>query len=154
MQSRRCAVCKHFRRRCPSDCIFSPYFPPNDPQRFTCVHEIYGAANIGKILQQVPIDRRAEAVDSMYFEAQCRKNDKVYGSVGVITRLQQEIFKAQSELAKTQAEIAFHNVNDYNNNTNVEQTTKLEFPIDDASIDIMDLSIDQVVVDHQAFWSY
>jgi hypothetical protein len=35
----------------PSDCIFSPYFPANDPQRFAYVHKIYGGSNVGKMLQ-------------------------------------------------------------------------------------------------------
>lgn len=47
----RCAACKYLRRRCASDCIFSPYFPPNNPQRFASVHRIYGASNVGKMLQ-------------------------------------------------------------------------------------------------------
>lgn len=51
MISTRCAACKYLRRRCPSDCIFSLYFPPNDPQRFASVHKIYGASNVAKILQ-------------------------------------------------------------------------------------------------------
>lgn len=53
MISGRCAACKYLRRRCPSHCIFSPYFPPNDPQRFACVHRIYGASNVGKMLQVI-----------------------------------------------------------------------------------------------------
>jgi len=51
MISGRCAACKNQRRRCPSDCIFSPYFPANDPQRFASVHKIYGGSNVGKMLQ-------------------------------------------------------------------------------------------------------
>jgi hypothetical protein len=47
----RCAACKNQRRRCPSDCIFSPYFPANDPQRFAYVHKIYGGSNVGKMLK-------------------------------------------------------------------------------------------------------
>ena len=49
----RCAACKYLRRRCPPDCIFSSYFPSNDPQRFASVHRIYGASNIGKMLQVI-----------------------------------------------------------------------------------------------------
>ncbi|KAK3038241.1 hypothetical protein RJ639_030850 [Escallonia herrerae] len=105
----RCAACKYLRRRCASDCIFSPYFPPNNPQRFACVHRIYGASNIGKMLQQLPVHRRAEAADCLYYEAQCRMKDPVYGCVGLITLLHQEIHDAQSQLAKAQAEIAFLN---------------------------------------------
>lgn len=47
----RCAACKYLRKRCPSDCIFSPYFPPNDPTRFENVHKIYGASNVARMLQ-------------------------------------------------------------------------------------------------------
>ena len=47
----RCAACKYLRKKCPSDCIYSPYFPSNDPQRFENVHKIYGASNIARMLQ-------------------------------------------------------------------------------------------------------
>ena len=53
MNHGRCAACKNQRRRCPPDCIFSPYFPANDPQRFECVHKIYGGSNVGKMLQVI-----------------------------------------------------------------------------------------------------
>ncbi|KAI3465670.1 hypothetical protein Pfo_022333 [Paulownia fortunei] len=104
--SSRCAACKHLRRRCPSDCIFSPYFPSNNPRRFAYVHKIYGASNVGKILQDLPVSRRAEAADSLYYEAYCRIKDPVYGCVGIITILQQQIYNTQCQLAKIQAEIA------------------------------------------------
>lgn len=53
MSPRRCAACKYLRRKCPPDCTLSPYFPPNDPQRFACVHRIYGASNVVKMLQVI-----------------------------------------------------------------------------------------------------
>ncbi|GLT71674.1 hypothetical protein SLA2020_436740 [Shorea laevis] len=111
MISPRCAACKYLRRRCPSDCIFSLYFPPNDPQRFAFVHRIYGASNVAKILQQLPPTLRAQTADTLYFEAQCRIEDPVYGCVGIISQLYQQLHSAESELAKTQAEIAFLNCN-------------------------------------------
>ncbi|GMY07080.1 LOB domain-containing protein 24-like [Fagus crenata] len=111
MISGRCAACKYLRRRCPSDCIFSPYFPPNDPQRFECVHKIYGASNVGKMLQKLPPHLRSQAADTLYFEAQCRNQDPVYGCVGIVSQLHQQITIAESQLAKTQAEIAFLNSN-------------------------------------------
>ncbi|KAF5732325.1 LOB domain-containing protein 24-like [Tripterygium wilfordii] len=106
MISGRCAACKYLRRRCPSDCIFSPYFPPNDPHRFVSVHKIYGASNVGKMLQQLPPHARGQAADSLYFEAQCRIQDPVYGCVGIISQLHQQLHSAESQLAKTRAEIA------------------------------------------------
>lgn len=45
----------------------------------------------------------------MYYEAQCRIQDPVYGCVGIISQLHQQIYNAQSQLAKIQAEIAIFN---------------------------------------------
>ncbi|CAL5191525.1 unnamed protein product [Lathyrus oleraceus] len=104
----RCAACKNQRRRCPPDCIFSPYFPPNDPQRFAFVHRIYGASNVGKKLQQLPHYVRGEAANNLYLEAKCRIQDPVYGCVGIISKLYQQIHDAEIELAKIQTQIAFH----------------------------------------------
>ncbi|KAF9668299.1 hypothetical protein SADUNF_Sadunf15G0114400 [Salix dunnii] len=107
MISGRCAACKYLRRRCPSDCIFSSYFPSSNPQRFACVHRIHGACNVAKMLQQLPAAHlRAEAANSLYYEAQCRTQDPVYGCVGIISSLHQQIHSVESQLAKTKAEIA------------------------------------------------
>ncbi|PKI67408.1 hypothetical protein CRG98_012193 [Punica granatum] len=103
--SSRCAACKYLRRRCPQDCICSPYFPSNDPQRFAYVHKIYGASNVGKLLQQLPERARFEAVESLYYEALCRIQDPVYGCAGIVSWLQQQIHDVESEIAKTRAEI-------------------------------------------------
>ncbi|KAI4382875.1 hypothetical protein MLD38_008778 [Melastoma candidum] len=46
-----CASCKLLRRRCAKDCVFAPYFPPDDPHRFAIVHKVFGASNISKMLQ-------------------------------------------------------------------------------------------------------
>ena len=60
-------------------------------------------------LQQLPLHLRAVAADCMSFEASSRVEDPVYGSVGIISQLQEQIIEAQSELVKTKGEIAFHN---------------------------------------------
>ncbi|KAJ9679236.1 hypothetical protein PVL29_021234 [Vitis rotundifolia] len=112
----RCAACKYLRRRCPPDCIFSPYFPSNNPQRFESIHRIYGASNIGKILQQILPHLRAEAVESMYYEAQCRLADPVYGCVKIIYQLNQNIHHVHNQLANIQAQIAFYNAQMHGNN--------------------------------------
>ncbi|KAI3929191.1 hypothetical protein MKX01_006427 [Papaver californicum] len=107
--STRCAACKSLRRRCAEDCVLAPYFPSTNPQRFFCVHKIFGASNITKMLQRLPVNQRSEAADCMSLEATWRANDPVYGCVGIISQLQQQVLMVQSELAKTQGEIAFHN---------------------------------------------
>ncbi|TKY51258.1 LOB domain-containing protein 24 [Spatholobus suberectus] len=106
MISGRCAACKNQRRKCPSDCIFSPYFPSNDPQRYASVHRIYGGSNVGKMLQQIPPYVRAQAADNLYYEAQCRIQDPIYGCYGIISQLVQQIHSTETELAKIQAQIS------------------------------------------------
>ncbi|KAJ9184708.1 hypothetical protein P3X46_004410 [Hevea brasiliensis] len=107
----RCSACKYLRRKCPLDCIFSPYFPSNDPERFSCVHKIYGSSNVGKMLQQLPVHLRAAAADCLCYEARCRIQDPVYGCVGIISLLYQQIHSAENQLAETKAEIAVLAVN-------------------------------------------
>ncbi|GJY93421.1 LOB domain-containing protein 24-like protein [Tanacetum coccineum] len=111
MTSPRCAACKYFRRRCPSNCVFAPYFPNDNPQRFIFVHKIYGASNIAKVIEETPMHLRADAMDSLYYEAKCRIQDPVYGCAGIISSLYEQIQIAQSQLAKAQAEIALLDAN-------------------------------------------
>lgn len=56
--------------------------------------------------QQVPVEQRAEAAETMYYEAYCRNKDPVYGCVGIISQLHEQIDSAQSELAKIRAKIS------------------------------------------------
>jgi hypothetical protein len=57
-------------------------------------------------VQSLPVHERGKAADTMAMEAYRRVQDPVYGCAGVIVRLQEEIRAAQSELARTQAQIA------------------------------------------------
>ncbi|XP_057453194.1 LOB domain-containing protein 24-like [Lotus japonicus] len=119
----RCAACRSQRRRCPSDCIFSPYFPPQYPERFACVHRIYGCSNVGKMLQEIPHYLREQAANSLYFEAKCRIEDPIYGCVGILSKLYQQIHDAEIELAKIQTQIAHHKQLQ-NSEVEAEQTCK------------------------------
>jgi hypothetical protein len=60
------------------------------------------------LVQSLPVHDRGKAADTMAMEAYRRVQDPVYGCAGVIVRLQEEIRAAQSELARTQAQIAAH----------------------------------------------
>ncbi|PHU16186.1 LOB domain-containing protein 4 [Capsicum chinense] len=99
-----CAACKLLRRRCAKDCIFLPHFPSAEPHKFIAVHRIFGASNISKMLQEIPMNNREDAVVSMVYEATARLRDPVYGSVGIISALQKHIFHLQSELNEASAE--------------------------------------------------
>ncbi|KAG0620931.1 hypothetical protein M758_4G255800 [Ceratodon purpureus] len=34
-----CAACRVLRRKCTAQCLFAPYFPPDQPQKFAHVHK-------------------------------------------------------------------------------------------------------------------
>ncbi|XP_076944017.1 LOB domain-containing protein 12-like [Bidens hawaiensis] len=100
-----CASCKLLRRRCAKDCIFAPYFPPDDPHKFAIVHKVFGASNVSKMLQELPVHQRADAVSSLVYEATARMRDPVYGCVGAISYLQNQVSQLQMQLAMAQTEI-------------------------------------------------
>ncbi|EOY17684.1 hypothetical protein QUC31_006794 [Theobroma cacao] len=100
-----CASCKLLRRRCAKDCIFAPYFPSDDPHKFAIVHKVFGASNVSKMLQELPVQQRADAVSSLVYEANARVRDPVYGCVGAISYLQNQVSQLQMQLAVAQAEI-------------------------------------------------
>ncbi|XP_023533072.1 LOB domain-containing protein 4-like [Cucurbita pepo subsp. pepo] len=100
-----CAACKLLRRRCAQDCVFAPYFPADEPHKFASVHKVFGASNVNKMLQELPEHQRSDAVSSMVYEANARVRDPVYGCVGAISSLQQQIDLLQTELAIAQAEV-------------------------------------------------
>ncbi|KAF5736238.1 LOB domain-containing protein 4-like [Tripterygium wilfordii] len=74
-----CAACKLLRRRCAQDCVFPPYFPADEPHKFANVHKVFGASNVNKMLQELPVHQRGDAVSSMVYEANARIRDPVYG---------------------------------------------------------------------------
>ncbi|XP_040988612.1 LOB domain-containing protein 4 [Juglans microcarpa x Juglans regia] len=100
-----CAACKLLRRRCAQDCVFAPYFPADEPHKFASVHKVFGASNVNKMLQELPEHQRSDAVSSMVYEANARVRDPVYGCVGAISSLQQQVDDLQTQLALAQAEV-------------------------------------------------
>ncbi|XP_060174159.1 LOB domain-containing protein 4-like [Lycium barbarum] len=100
-----CAACKLLRRRCTQECVFAPYFPGDEPQKFASVHKVFGASNVSKMLQELPEYQRGDAVSSMVYEANARIKDPVYGCVGTISSLQQQVDFLQTQLAISQAEL-------------------------------------------------
>ncbi|XP_055804593.1 LOB domain-containing protein 4-like [Solanum dulcamara] len=100
-----CAACKLLRRRCGHDCVFAPYFPADEPHKFANVHKVFGASNVSKMLQELPEQKRGDAVSSMVYEANARVRDPVYGCVGAISSLQQQIDMLRTQLAMAQAEV-------------------------------------------------
>lgn len=87
-----CGACKFLRRKCVQGCIFAPYFDSEQGAgHFAAVHKVFGASNVSKLLLGIPMHRRPDAVVSICYEAQSRLRDPVYGCVGHIFALQQQV---------------------------------------------------------------
>ncbi|KAK7331117.1 hypothetical protein VNO77_25331 [Canavalia gladiata] len=101
-----CAACKFQRRKCTQECVFAPYFPPDNPERFVCVHRVFGASNVTKLLKELSTSQRDDAVKSLAYEAEARLRDPVYGCVGFISVLQHRLRQIQMELHGAKKELA------------------------------------------------
>lgn len=62
--------------------------------------------------QEVPESQRADAANSLVYEANVRLRDPVYGCMGAISALQQEVQSLQAELNAVRAEILKYNYRD------------------------------------------
>ncbi|MED6131382.1 hypothetical protein PIB30_008971 [Stylosanthes scabra] len=113
-----CAACKIQRRKCTQECVFAPYFPPDNPQRFAYVHKVFGASNVAKLLNDLNAAQREDAVKSLAYEAEARLRDPVYGCVGLISLLQHKLKQLQAELNHAKTELANYAVVNNNNNNN------------------------------------
>ncbi|KAF7039109.1 hypothetical protein CFC21_049167 [Triticum aestivum] len=101
-----CAACKFLRRKCQPDCVFAPYFPPDNPQKFVHVHRVFGASNVTKLLNELHPYQREDAVNSLAYEADMRLRDPVYGCVAVISILQRNLRQLQQDLARAKYELS------------------------------------------------
>ncbi|XP_060195760.1 LOB domain-containing protein 36-like [Lycium barbarum] len=101
-----CAACKFLRRKCTQECVFAPYFPPDQPQKFANVHRVFGASNVAKLLNELNATQREDAVNSLAYEAEYRLRDPVYGCVGLISILQHKLKQIQDDLLNAKKELA------------------------------------------------
>ncbi|XP_021301235.1 LOB domain-containing protein 36 [Herrania umbratica] len=101
-----CAACKFLRRKCTQECVFAPYFPPDNPQKFANVHKVFGASNVAKLLNELNASQREDAVNSLAYEAEARLRDPVYGCVGLISILQHRLKQMQHDLYNAKKELS------------------------------------------------
>ncbi|CAM8910984.1 unnamed protein product [Rhodiola kirilowii] len=102
-----CGACKFLRRKCVAGCIFAPYFDSEQgATHFAAVHKVFGASNVSKMLQHVPVHKRLDAVVTICYEAQSRLRNPVYGCVAHIFALQQQVVNLQGEISYLQAHLA------------------------------------------------
>lgn len=84
MVSNCCAVCKILNEICDPNCVCKPHFP-SDNTRFEDVHQIFGAVNVRRILNNLgSVEQREIAANSLCYAAEVRRRDSLSGSHGMI----------------------------------------------------------------------
>ncbi|WOK91805.1 hypothetical protein Cni_G00496 [Canna indica] len=96
--NKACAACKFQRRRCADNCPLAAFFPADQTKQFENCHRLFGVSNITKTLRALDPPLKAEAMSAMKYEAEARDRDPVYGCVGYIIFLQQQVQEAEREL--------------------------------------------------------
>ncbi|KAI4390028.1 hypothetical protein MLD38_002183 [Melastoma candidum] len=59
------------------------------------------------LFQEIPLEMRGPAAEALHFEAKCSIQNPVFGCVGIISTLNEEIHGTGTELAILRARIAF-----------------------------------------------
>ncbi|CAK7356863.1 unnamed protein product [Dovyalis caffra] len=93
-----CAACKYQRRKCAPDCILAPYFPHNRQRQFLNAHKLFGVSNISKIIKNLNLPEKDEAMRTIIFQSDVRANDPVGGCYRMIRELQRQIEFTRAEL--------------------------------------------------------
>ncbi|KAL9317986.1 hypothetical protein ACSQ67_014503 [Phaseolus vulgaris] len=113
-----CAACKFLRRKCMPDCLFAPYFPPEEPRKFVNVHKIFGASNVSKILNEVQPYRERTLVNSRPMKRSKDQRSCVW-LCWCYFGAPKTSFKAPKELDATNADLIRYNTcNEMRNSSN------------------------------------
>jgi hypothetical protein len=57
---------------------------------FAAVHKVFGASNVSKLLNSIPMQKRADAVSTFCYEPRTRLLNPIYGCFSDIFILQQQ----------------------------------------------------------------
>ncbi|KAG0548290.1 hypothetical protein BDA96_01G154300 [Sorghum bicolor] len=125
---------------------------------------------------EIPVQHRGDAVSSLVYEANARVRDPVYGCVGAISSLQQQVETLQAQLALAQAEmVRLRMSNDYilhrlkaasranggGGSSYTGSPSSMSSPKTaepeahcNATPELLDMVVDQPSMDDAHFWSY
>lgn len=102
-------------------------------------------------LQELPEHQRSDAVSSMVYEANARVRDPVYGCVGAISSLQQQIDSLQTQLALAQAEVVHMRMRQFASES--PDTAAAAASPAAKSFFSMDMHVDQPDINGGPLWS-
>ncbi|THU62895.1 hypothetical protein C4D60_Mb01t09970 [Musa balbisiana] len=101
-----CAACKFLRRKCQPDCVFAPYFPPDQPQKFVHVHRVFGASNVTKLLNELHPYQREDGRQLARVRGRHAAPRPRLRCVGVISILQHQLRQLQMDLSFAMRNVA------------------------------------------------
>lgn len=70
------------------------------------MHHVFGASNVAKLIQDLPVEKREECVQSLSYEAETRISDPVHGCLGQVMKLHRMIKEADELLEETKNKLA------------------------------------------------
>lgn len=103
-----CAPCKHTGRRCGRSCRLAPYFPSSRLEEYGTAHNMFGLANIQKLLNAVAPSEKMAVAESILSQGRAWTTDPVHGSLGIVRRLLGEIDSCERELAAVNQHLDFY----------------------------------------------
>jgi hypothetical protein len=98
-------VCDMEKKECLNNCTILYRFASNDLRKFAILHQVFGACNVIKLIQDLSPDQRVDAVNSMVYEASARLQDPALGCTGIIYELQRQISVLESQITTTRGMI-------------------------------------------------
>lgn len=95
--SQACASCKYQRKKCDPHCPLAPFFPQHRRKDFMNVHKVFGVRNVLKLIKNLSLKERSEAMKTLIYQAEVRVKDPVGGCCRIISELQQRIKILEAE---------------------------------------------------------
>ncbi|KAL2322268.1 hypothetical protein Fmac_026647 [Flemingia macrophylla] len=103
---------KHFRhqhrRHDDESCEFGRFFPANKFVDFERACQLFGLANMLRLLRCVEPAERQAAADSIMREAVMWQNEPIDGVYGKVLRLTSQIKSSENELERVNALLSYH----------------------------------------------
>lgn len=84
----------------------APYFPADDPKKLSSVHEVFGASNVSKVLEELEPSQREAAANSLAYEAEHLLRDPVHSSLRQICSLKQQMNQIRADTENTKKKLA------------------------------------------------
>jgi len=86
-----CLSCRYQYRRHDGICEFGQYFVSNRSMKFENVCRLFGLANLCRLIHCAKAYERQIMVDSILTEANMWSNDSIYGALGHVLTLNNQI---------------------------------------------------------------